>query len=56
MKYVLGILSFVAGVAAAHPGHDHSDWTAPFLHALWYAPIAVAVIAATYFIVKKIKK
>lgn len=56
MKYTLACLPFVAGVAVAHPGHDHSSWTAPLLHALWLAPIAVAAVFATYFIVKKIKK
>lgn len=56
MKYALAALVSVTGIAAAHPGHNHADWTAPFLHALWMAPIAVAAVATTYFVVKKIKK
>ncbi len=56
MKHALTLLPVVAGVAMAHPGHDHSAWDAPLLHALWLAPIAVAAIAVTYFVVKKIKK
>ncbi len=54
MKYTLALLPFVTGFAAAHPGHDHSSWTAPFLHALWLAPIAAAIIFATYLLAKKI--
>ncbi len=54
MKYTLALLPFVAGVAAAHPGHDHSAWTAPFLHAIWLAPIVAATIFAIYAIAKKI--
>lgn len=56
MKYTLATLPFVANVATAHSGHDHGAWNAPLLHALWMAPIAMAAIAATYFVVKKIKK
>lgn len=56
MKYTLSMLVFAASVAAAHPGHDHASWSAPFLHALWGLPVAAALIAATYVAVKKLKK
>ncbi len=56
MKYLLTTLAFMASLASAHPGHDHSAWSAPFLHALWLAPIVVAAVATTYYVVKKIKK
>lgn len=55
-KYALSTLPFVSGLAMAHPGHDHSDWTAPFLHVLWVAPIVVSVVAVSYLLYKKIKK
>lgn len=45
-----------SGVALAHPGHDHGSWTAPLLHALWLAPIAIAVVATFFYIRKKITK
>lgn len=44
------------GIALAHPGHDHGAWTAPFLHALWLAPVAIVVVAAFLYIRKKITK
>lgn len=56
MKYFLSTLPFWATIAAAHPGHDHGAWTAPFLHALWIAPIAVATVFAVRFLLKKISK
>ncbi len=56
MKYALSTLAFVTSVAMAHPGHDHSHWSAVYLHALWLAPVAVTALVATYFVFKKIKK
>ncbi|MBS9781742.1 MAG: hypothetical protein KGV56_04540 [Gammaproteobacteria bacterium] len=56
MKYLIATLPFLATIAAAHPGHDHSSWTAPLLHALWIAPIAIAAVFAVRFVFKKISK
>ncbi len=56
MKYFIATLPFLASIAAAHPGHDHSSWTAPLLHALWIAPIAVAAFLAVRVVFKKISK
>lgn len=53
MKYLLAGLAGVSSVAFAHPGHDHSSWTAPFLHALWVMPIVAAVVGIAYVLYKK---
>ncbi len=46
----------VSGLALAHPGHDHSAWTAPLLHALWIAPAVIATVAAVVILRKKFSK
>lgn len=42
-------------VALAHPGHDHSSWSSPTVHALFFIGIAVVVGAAAWQIRKQIK-
>ncbi|KEQ18430.1 hypothetical protein [Endozoicomonas numazuensis] len=32
----------------AHPGHDHSHWSAAMIHALWIAPVILATGFAVY--------
>lgn len=57
MKYILASLAVLSTHAVmAHPGHDHSSWTAPLLHALWIMPAAIALVAAVYIIRKKTNK
>lgn len=57
MKYILASLTALSTQAVmAHPGHDHSAWSAPFLHALWIMPAAIALVAAVYIIRKKTNK
>lgn len=57
MKYILASLTALSTHAVmAHPGHDHSSWSAPFLHALWIMPAAIALGAAIYIIRKKTNK
>lgn len=56
MKYTLLTAPLLTSLAMAHPGHDHAALTAPLLHALWFSPIAVAVIGVAYFARKKFFK
>ena len=30
------LLLTAANTALAHPGHDHSDWSSPLVHTLFY--------------------
>lgn len=56
-KILLATTALTAsGLALAHPGHDHSSWTAPLLHALWIAPVAVALVAGVVVLRKKFTK
>ncbi|MBM6550725.1 hypothetical protein [Marinomonas ostreistagni] len=41
--------------ALAHPGHDHSHWSSPAVHALFFIGIAVVLGAAAWQIRKQIK-
>ncbi len=56
MKYTLAFLSLLTTMAMAHPGHDHASITAPLLHALWYLPMAVALLGAAYLLYKSFFK
>lgn len=56
MKTILATSTVFSSIALAHPGHDHSAVSAIFLHALWIAPVAVAAVAAVYFLRKKSTK
>lgn len=48
-------LSAISTAAMAHTGHDHSSWTSPMMHAVFYGAIAFAGAAAIFFAVKKTK-
>lgn len=56
MKYTLATLPLLSTLAMAHPGHDHSAATAPLLHALWIAPVAVAIIGVMFLLRKMFSK
>ncbi|WP_127735580.1 hypothetical protein [Cobetia sp. ICG0124] len=43
------LLLTAANTALAHPGHDHSDWSSPLVHTLFYGAIA-AVIGTAFFL------
>lgn len=45
------MMNFVC-VAHAHPGHDHSHWMSDFLHAMFYASLAIAIGTGGYVIFK----
>lgn len=45
------VLAF-AGSAVAHPGHDHSHWTSPAVHAAFFIAVA-AIIGAGVWRVRK---
>lgn len=45
-RYLASLLALVfAGTVLAHPGHDHSHWTSPAIHAVFYIGI-IAMVAA----------
>ncbi|TVU70025.1 hypothetical protein [Cobetia crustatorum] len=56
MKKALSISSLLiltaANTALAHPGHDHSDWSSPLVHTLFYGAIA-AVIGTAFFVIRQ---
>lgn len=57
MKAFFAILTTLStSFALAHPGHDHSSWAAPLIHALWLLPMVLAVGVVAYFIHKKLNK
>ncbi|GED41892.1 hypothetical protein FBG13_01430 [Cobetia marina] len=46
------LLLTAANTALAHPGHDHSDWSSPLVHTLFYGAIA-AVIGTAFFVIRQ---
>ncbi len=44
------LLMAVAAVAEAHPGHEHSHWSSPLVHALFYLAIVAAAGAGVYLL------
>lgn len=57
MKGIFAVFTaLVTSLALAHPGHDHSSWTAPLIHAIWLLPLVLAVGVVAYFIHKKFNK
>ncbi|WP_024953327.1 MULTISPECIES: hypothetical protein [Cobetia] len=56
MKKALSISSLlilaIANTAQAHPGHDHSSWTSPLTHTLFYGSIA-AVVGTAFYVMRQ---
>lgn len=50
------LLAVTAAPALAHPGHDHGSLLAFMEHAVWLAPLALAVVAAVAFSKKQSQK
>lgn len=50
------LTSILALTANAHPGHDHSAWSASAIHAVLYFSVAVASVLLGYAIYKTIAK
>lgn len=56
-KIIFALISVVfSAQALAHPGHDHSSWTASPIHAVFYFSIAAAVVLAAVFFANKALK
>lgn len=44
---IAGGMALLSAQALAHPGHDHSDPSSVWIHAMFYGSIAVAVLGLT---------
>lgn len=53
---VMLVTSVFAFAANAHPGHDHSAWSSPAVHAILYVSIAAVVIFAAVLARRAITK
>lgn len=53
---ILTLLITLTSVANAHPGHDHSHWMSDFLHAMFYASLAIAIGSGGYVLLKSLAR
>lgn len=55
-RYLVSLLALTAvGSVFAHPGHDHSHWSSPAVHAALFIAVAMVVGAGIWKLRKSLK-